>query len=178
MGSPRVMRGRSVPELVDAVRGRLSPAALAQLKALGLSTEGRVPAGYPADSWAQCVRVIAQDIFPSLDETEAQRRVGHMRMDQVSRLIKVLMRFSGLTGRERALEGFVTRVRDGASFVNTRFTVVGPRRYEAWISDVAGVPGFFWGILEAGSRMVCGDIDAVRIKAHDGEAYTFEIKRL
>jgi len=178
-GSDKVVGGDALEHLVLATRGRLSAAALAKVKAAGAPLEGKVAATYPAAALAQCVRAMAEDLYPSLEPTEAHRRLAHLRVEHVAQSLKgrVLFALGQLAPRERALERFVRAMRDGASYIDARFTVLAPRHYEVWISDVTGLPGYFWGMLEAGWRHSCRDPEPMSIKAREGESCTYEVKR-
>jgi len=87
---------------------------------------------------------------------------------------KFLFALSRLAPVERSVERYAHGLRRATSYITTRFAVLGPQRYEVWISDVTDVPAFFAGMLEAGARRV-GLVDAVATFARDGGAGTYEL---
>lgn len=173
----KVVNGDAIRDLLEAGRGRLSTTVVERMKALGVPLEGKIAPTYPVETWAGCLKLMAEDMFPGIDATEAQRQLAHLRIDAAARRFKnrVLFALSRLAGRQRGLERFVRALAAGASHIETRFTVLGPRHYEVWINDVAGVPGFFWGMIEAGARHT-GGADPMWIKAQDGDGCTYEIE--
>jgi len=172
----KTVDGRSVGELVAAGRGKLSDAARARVVELGIPIDGALADTYPAAAWAACVQLMAADLFPAHDAIEAQRRLAQLRIDEFAARWRgrIVFALSRLAGRERSLARFVHGLRAAAPYLDTRFTVVGPRRYEAWVSDVTGVPGFFWGMIEGGARHF-GVTEPIAIAAQDGDACTYAI---
>ena len=173
----KTVDGGSVRELVQSGLARLSPGARARITELGIPLDGKIAATYPATAWAGCVAVMAEDMFPSLDPIEAQRKLAHLRIGEVagSWRGRALFAVSKLAGRERALEKFVHGLRRATNYLETRFTVVAPRHYEVWLSEVTGVPGFFLGMIEAAAGRFASDPAPIRIASRDGDACTYEI---
>jgi uncharacterized protein (TIGR02265 family) len=173
----KTVDGGSVGELVAAGRVKMSPAAREKVAALGIAVDGELAGKYDAEKWAECVKVIAADLFPGVDEGEAQRRLAHLRMDEFARSWKgkLVFALARLSPKPRAVERFAHGLRRATNYVDTRFAVKTPGCYEIWISDVTGVPAFFGGMLEAGARRVTGRPATMTVTARDGCACTFMI---
>ena len=142
-----------------------------------LVVTGKLATTYPVDVWAACVKLIAADVFPGLDEIEAQRKLGNLRIDVVARSLKgrLLFALSRRLPPHRALEKYVTGLRAGASYVDTRFEVLGANHYRVWVNDVSDVPGFFMGMIEGGARHATKRTDPIRIESRDGTSCTYVI---
>jgi uncharacterized protein (TIGR02265 family) len=169
----------SVEALLKAGRGRLSPGAVAKIVALGVPLEGKLAPAYPAEAWASCVKVISEDLFPNVEAVEAQRQLAHRTVQQFAESFvgKALFSLARLMGRERTLQRMTQNFRTGANFIQTRLDTLGDGHWELWISDVSGVPGFYMGLVEAGEKASVGEPDQLRIKALEGTACTYEIRR-
>ena len=174
----KTVNGDAIDHLMHACRARLSAAARGQIAALGVAIDGPFAATYPADTWVACVKLAAAELFPDRDEVEAQRELGHLRIAVVATSLKgrALFALSRLAPREKGLGRYVARLASGASYTQTRFTVIGPRHYEIWVNDVTGVPGFWWGMLEAGAQHAAGCTDPMTIAARDGDSCTYAIR--
>src|SRR5258705_3882613 len=136
----KVVNGESLGELLRAGRGRLSPAAVDRIGALGVPVAGPMAAWYPAATWAECVKVMAEDMFAGVERDEAQRRLAHTRMDEFARRIKGRVAFAlgRLAPKDRTIERFVLGLRGGASYIDCKVTKRGDDDFEIWISDVTG----------------------------------------
>src|SRR5262245_42487116 len=154
----KAVNGESLGELLRAGRGKLSTAAAERIGALGVPIAGPMATWYPAATWAECVRIMAADMFPGVDADEAQRRLAHARMDEYARRIKGRLGFAlaRLSPRDKTVERFVLGLRGGASYIDCKVTKAGADAYDVWISDVTGVPMFFAGMIEAGVRLGTG----------------------
>ena len=169
------MNGDAVRDVIAAGAG-MSERTRTAIAALGVDTE-KLAKTYPVEVWASCVKLIAADVFAGLDEIEAQRKLANLRIDVVARSLKgrVLFALSRRLPPARALEKYVTGLRAGASYVDTRFEVLGANHYRVWINDVSEVPGFFMGMLEGGARHATRRSDPIRIESRDGTSCTYEI---
>jgi len=172
----KMVDGDSVGQLLDTGRSRLSQTCVMRLERLGLRIDGARAPSYPVALWAQAVTIMAEDLFPLVDATEAQRRLAHLRMAEFERRpsSKLLLFGSKLLGQRRALERFVHGLGRATSYLQLELTALDQNRYEVWINDTTGVPGFFWGMIETGARYKSQRL-VTRIKNQHGSACTFEI---
>jgi len=154
----------------------MSEQTRSKIAALGVDV-GKLAKTYPVEVWAACVKLIAADVFAGLDEVEAQRKLGNLRIDVAARSLKgrVLFALSRRLPPQRALERYVTGLRAGASYVDTRFEVLGANRYRVWVNDVTDLPGFFMGMIEGGARHATKRTDPIRIESRDGASCTYMI---
>jgi len=149
----------------------------AQIAALGVDLD-RLARTYPVAVWAACVKLIAADVFAGLDEIEAQRKLGNLRIDVAARGLKgrVLFALSRRLPPQRALEKYVAGLRAGASYIDTRFEILGAHHYRVWVNDVTDMPGFFMGMIEGGARHATRRGDPIRIESRDGASCTYVIR--
>lgn len=173
----KAVNGESLGELLRAARGKLSAAATEQIGRLGVPIAGPMATWYPAATWAECVRIMAADMFPGVDPDQAQRRLAHVRMDEYARRIKgrLVFALSRLAPRDKTVEKFVLGLRGGASYIDCKVTKAGADDYAVWISDVTGVPMFFAGMIEAGVRLGTGADYQMAITARDGDACSYRL---
>ena len=171
------VNGDAVRDVMEAgAHAGMSEATRAKTAALGVDL-GKLSKTYPADVWSACVKLIAADVFAGIDEIEAQRKLGNLRIDVVARSLKgrVLFALSRRLPPARAIERFVTRLRAGASYIDTRFEVLDANRYRVWVNDVSDMPGFFMGMIEGGARHGARRADPIRIESRDGAGCTYLI---
>jgi len=169
------VNGDAIAELLDASRAA-SPAARAEIGTL-VPWEGPYAATYPADTWATCVRLLAADLFPGVPADEAQRRLGHQRIDAFAKRLsaKVIFALARISPRDRSLARIVRGLARGASYIEGQFRP-GAAHDEIWISDVTGIPGFFQGMIEQLARRGGLAIE-LSIHARAGDSCTFRTLR-
>src|SRR5262249_9621085 len=104
----KTVEGGSVGELVASGRAKMSAAARERVEALGIAVDGKLAPKYDAEKWAECVKVMAADLFPGVEDGEAQRRLAHLRMDEFARSWKgkLVFALARLSPKARAVERF------------------------------------------------------------------------
>ncbi len=179
MDDSRLIFGPSVEALLTAAKGKISKNTETRLATLGLAFGKKIEPAYSADTWACAVRLIGADLFPT-DLYEVQhRKLARRTIQQFSDTLmaKAMLPFAKLIGPQRCLERLTNSLRTGANFLETRFTRLDDRAQELWISNVSEVPGFYAGLLEAGSDLIDGWPDAIHIKRREGPACVYELRR-
>jgi uncharacterized protein (TIGR02265 family) len=161
-----------------ARRGPVTAETERQLKAMRMPIAGKLEPAYPADSWAAAVKLIGADLFPDRDADDQHRQIGERTIDQFSTgfIGKALMAAARLWGPRRSLQRLTNNLRTGANFLDTRFDHIDDKLQELWISDVSGVPGFYAGLIQAGSKYIEGWSDEVSIKQRDGDACLYQLR--
>jgi uncharacterized protein (TIGR02265 family) len=174
----RLIFGSSVEALLTAARGTVSRDTELKLNALGISFGKKVEPAYPAEKWAQAVRVIAADLFPGELYEVQHRKLARRTVEQFAgtMLGKAMIPFVRLIGPERALQKLSNSLRTGANFLETRLTPIEEGVRELWISDVSDVPGFYAGLLEAGVTVMDGWPDVIHIKRREGPGCVYELR--
>lgn len=178
MAPERLVFGNVVESLLKASKGRVSEPALERLKRLGISYDRKLEPAYPADTWAEAVRVIAADLFPNEAPDTQHNKLGRLSVKLFAETVmgKAMFTAAKVFGTRRSLQRMTHNFRTGANFIETRFTELDPLTHELWISDVSGVPGFYAGMVEAGGDFFEGWVQEMRIKTREGPACLYELK--
>lgn len=169
----------SVEALLKAAEGNIKVDTEKKLNDLRMYFRRPVDPAYPAEHWAQAVRLVARDMFPSESPEEQHRGLGSRTVKQFVETFmgKAMFAAAKVMGATRSLQRMTNNLRTGANFIETRFTTLDERTHELWISDVSDVPGFYAGLIEAGKDYLPGWIDQMTIKQRDGEACAYTLKR-
>ena len=159
-----------------ALRGRLSPAAVAQLRELGLDLDHVLPA-YPLSIWEHGLRVTAATLFPELDLDAAMRELGRLLITgyQDTAIGKAMFPLMRLLGPARVLARIGRNFQSANNYTETKVSQLAPNRAELWVNRVIQ-PGFYLGLLEAGLAVAGAKDLAVELGARDGEGHTFRIR--
>jgi uncharacterized protein (TIGR02265 family) len=176
--SERLIFGSSVEALLKAGVGRLSSASTAKLRQLGMGAERKLAPAYPAEDWAEAVRLIGSELFPT-DAPEVQHnKLARLTVKQFSETVmgKAIFAAARVFGARRSMARLAHNLRTGANFIETRFASIDAVTDELWISDVSGVPGFYSGLVEAGSDYLEGWAYQMRIKSYEGAGCLYELK--
>ncbi|PZR15474.1 MAG: hypothetical protein DI536_08480 [Archangium gephyra] len=171
----------SVEPLIKISWEKLKPETKQQLNALRIGPPHKTEPAYPEEVWARAVKIIGGELFPGVAAEEQHRSLGRATVEQFTEgvLGKAMFSAARLFGTRRTLERLSHNLRSGANFIETRFTVLGPDSYELWLNDVSDVPGFYAGLLSAGSGKLDGWPDRIEIKQRDGVAclYAMNVAR-
>jgi uncharacterized protein (TIGR02265 family) len=61
----RLIFSNSVESLLKATRGKVSSATEQRLRLLGFGYEKKLEPAYPAEAWAEAVRLISAELYPT-----------------------------------------------------------------------------------------------------------------
>jgi len=180
-GAPKqkLIFASSVEALLKAAEGNIKPDTERKLGDLRMSFRRPVDPAYPADHWAQAVRLIGGDLFPDESPEEQHRKLGGRTVKQFAETFmgKAMFAAAKVMGVTRSLQRMTNNLRTGANFIETKFTTLDERTHELWISDVSDVPGFYAGLIEAGADYMTGWTDEMRIKQRDGAGCLYTLRR-
>lgn len=175
--SSKLIFSSSVEPLIKISWEKLKPETKQKLGAFRIGPPHKVEPAYPAESWATAVKLIGAELFPGVADEEQHRSLGRATVEQFTEgvLGKAMFSAARLFGAKRTLERLSHNLRSGANFIETKFTVTGPDAYELWLSDVTDVPGFYAGILSAGSGKIEGWPNRIEIKQRDGASCVYSL---
>ena len=167
----------SIEPLIKVAWEKLKPETKTKLGAHRIGPPHKVEPAYPADVWANAVKMVAAELYPDVPAEEQHRSLGRSTVEQFTEgvLGKAMFSAARLFGARRTLERLSHNLRSGANFIETRFTVTGPDAYELWLSDVSDVPGFYAGLLSAGAGKIDGWPNSIEIKQRDGASCTYAL---
>ncbi|MCU0698456.1 MAG: DUF2378 family protein [Myxococcaceae bacterium] len=179
MGVPeRLIFGSSVEALLKTASGKVSKDTDAKLRRLGMALDRKLEPAYPATNWAEAVRLIGADLFPNESPEKQANKLARLTVKNFAETVmgKAMFTAARVFGARRSLQRMTHNLRTGANFIETRFTEIDETTHELWISDVSGVPGFYAGLVEAGSDFMEGWVHEMRIKQLDGPGCLYELK--
>lgn len=164
--------------MLDVAHGHVKPETAQKLTDYRFIRKHLEPA-YPAEHWAEAVKLISADLYSELPFDEQHRQLGRATVKQFADTImgKAMFTVAKVLGARRSLTRMTNNLKTGANFIETRFTVIDERHQELWINDVSGVPGFYAGLLGVGAEYVEGWADSIELKARDGASCTYELRR-
>lgn len=174
----RLIFSNTIEPMLKVSKGKVAAATEQRLRALGLHFDRKLEPAYPADSWAEAVRLISADLFPGEPPDVQHNKLGQLtvRLFADSVMGKAMFTAAKVFGARRSLARMTHNFRTGANFIETRFTELDPYTHELWINDVSGVPGFYAGLVEAGRDFLEGWVSEMRIKQRDGASCLYELK--
>jgi uncharacterized protein (TIGR02265 family) len=177
--SPKLIFASAIESLLITARGNVSKETEKQLQTQGLSFGAKLLPAYPAETWASAVRLIANDMSPGVPAEAQQRNLGRrtVKIFADTFMGKAMFTAAKVMGARRSLQRMTNNLRTGANFIETRFSVIDERTDELWISDVSNVPGFYAGLIEAGSDYMEGWTDEMRIKEREGPSCLYVLRR-
>jgi uncharacterized protein (TIGR02265 family) len=175
----KLIFGSSIEALLKAAQGSIKPETEKRLGELRMNFKKPVDPAYPAEHWASAVRLIAADLFPGDSAEEQHKKLGGKTVRQFADTFmgKAMFSAAKVMGVKRSLQRMTNNLRTGANFIETRLTTLDENTHELWISDVSEVPGFYAGLIEAGSDFISGWTDQMTIKGREGAACTYTLKR-
>lgn len=156
----KLIFGPAFGAMLEANRDTLGPDGVRRLRGLGIEPAGPFLAAYPARTWADCTRVLAEELHPGLDLFEGSRQVARVTVDAFAQTLvgRLLFGLTRLIGPERTFRRMTENLRSGSNFIETKITTLSrsPLIEELWINDVTGLPGYYQGLLERGTFHTAG----------------------
>jgi uncharacterized protein (TIGR02265 family) len=179
MGAPeRLIFSSSVEALLKAASGKITKDTDAKLRRMGMALDRKLEPAYPAMHWAEAVRLIGAELFPSDPPDTQHNKLARLTVKSFADTVmgKAMFTAARVFGARRSLQRMTHNLRTGANFIETRFTEIDATTHELWISDVSGVPGFYAGLVEAGAEFMEGWVQEMRVKRMDGPGCLYELK--
>lgn len=161
-----------------ALRSRLSSAAHAALREVGLDLSRKLLPAYPFETWRRSLEIAVADVYPELPRAESYRRLGHDVVAGMTRtgLGRAAASVARLLGPTRSLRRINTTFRSADNFVESRHTELSPTRFELSINEVMGQPTYHQGILEACLPLAGARHLRVEVLSMEGTGATYAIE--
>jgi uncharacterized protein (TIGR02265 family) len=178
MADKRVVFGNTAHGLFQvALKGKLSPGALEQLRAAGLDVDREVAVAYPFAQWKRLLEIAALDFSPSVGRDEAYRRLGEQLVLGLVETVpgRAMMAMGRLMGPAKTLARMNRNFRNSDNFVQGRLTELGPGHFEFWLNETLGQPTFYQGILLASVAVAGAREPRVDIVSVEEPACTYHI---
>ncbi|MCP3138499.1 DUF2378 family protein [Pyxidicoccus xibeiensis] len=163
--------------LQPSLRLRLSPAACAALKDVGLDVTERLLPAYSFDTWQRTLAIVVADLYPAVPTTDAYRLLGRMLVRGVERTAmgRAMVSLGRLLGPLRAMRRIDETFRSADNYVESRFTEHTATHCELWINEVMDQPGYYQGILESCLDLAGARDARVEVLSREGTGATFSL---
>jgi len=178
MEGAKLIFSSSVEALLKASNGRIKPETQQRLSEMRMGPPHPPEPAYPAEYWAQAVKLVSADLFPDREPDLQHRQLGMATVLHFAETFmgKAMFTAAKVIGAKRSLARMTNNLRTGANFIETRFTHIDDKTHELWINDVSDVPGFYAGLIGAGAEFIPGWPDHIEVKERDGSACLYELK--
>jgi uncharacterized protein (TIGR02265 family) len=135
-----------------AMAARLDAEAKARIREAGIVLDEPLLSIYPAEVFHRAVSIAAAFAHPGVEPDEALYRLGRDHIDAFIQSYpgKMMVALARQIDARMILDYTGTFIRLGNNFTESRSRVLGPDRYEVWMNDVGGVPGWYRGIVQRG----------------------------
>jgi uncharacterized protein (TIGR02265 family) len=141
--------------LLKGASSPLTPRCIERLQSAQLDPRAPLRPTYPANVWAEAVRILGEECYPDLAPHDAHRRLGAGSVDAfISSRTGALMLVLRIIGPSRLFGRLTRSMRTGCNYLETQVTQVGPTTFDVSLHDVLGVEGFYRGMLESGMTHV------------------------
>jgi uncharacterized protein (TIGR02265 family) len=149
--SERAVFAPTVEGLVRGVGSKLSGHARDQLRALGIDLDRPLKPGYPAVTWHRALELIAADVYPGVNASEAHFRMGARTVHGLDETLvgKAMLAMIRLIGPRRALLRLPTSAKIGTNFVNLTLTEHSPNDLELVSEPFMGYAEVMQGSVHA-----------------------------
>jgi uncharacterized protein (TIGR02265 family) len=161
---------------VRAIGSRLTPQIRERLKAAGLDLE-RIRPAYLLSDYDTFMEIAAEEVFAGMPTPDAFRKIGELIVKGYQQTVigRALFGVLRLLSARRFLDRMTHSLRSGNNYMKTRFTEVGPNRFEVWLNEAGRHPEGPQGLIAEALRAAGHRGVVVEIKHFDGHACTYRI---
>jgi uncharacterized protein (TIGR02265 family) len=158
------------PRFTDRVRARLAEA--------GVDFSRPLLPGYPAEVFARCITVVAEEVFPGqpLEAVQAEVAEGGFRAFTSGFVGQAMGQMMRVLGAKRTLQRVDRFLKNGQSELALRFVDVGPTECEVSLTPVLGMPHYHRGMLLAGGKLLRLEGLEVEVARVEGEGATYRVR--
>jgi uncharacterized protein (TIGR02265 family) len=162
--------------VVRGLPGGASPELKAKLRAVGVDLDKPLLPAYPRETWARCIALCAEAMYPGEPRESAWQRLGERMIDgyQETFIGRAMFATLKLLGPRRMLSRTQRTFRSANNYTEVRLNEVGPTQVDVWINEVDDVLRHFTlGLVRAGMR--AGGASGVQadILSTDAQGVTF-----
>jgi uncharacterized protein (TIGR02265 family) len=122
---------------VRGLAGRIPPAVKARLRQAGLDLESRLLPAYPFETWARCVAIVAESLYPREPEAVAYRLLGERMVEGYRDTFtgRLMFRVLQLLSPQRLVARAEQNFRSGNNYTEVRHSDVAPHVVELWVNE-------------------------------------------
>lgn len=166
-----------VEGLHTAIRAKMTPAAMARFKALGVDFEAKLKPIYPFTVWIDVIEAAREMCFADIPGPEGYRALGIAFIEGYRETLigRPVLAMTRLLGVKRTLARMTQNFRSGTNYSECVLTERGPTAFDLWVNEVGRVPEFTTGVLIAGLTHAGAKNLKIEVVGHDGHACTYRI---
>ncbi|HZH13711.1 MAG TPA: DUF2378 family protein [Archangium sp.] len=122
------------------VRGlarRISPAVKQRLRQAGLDLEGKLLPAYPFETWARCVAIAAEALYPHELQSVAYQCLGARMVEGYRETFtgRLMFRVLQLLGPQRLVARAEQNFRSGNNYTEVRHSDIAANVVELWVNE-------------------------------------------
>lgn len=164
------------------VRGlsrRISPAVKQRLREAGLDLDGKLQPAYPFETWARCVAIAAEALYPGELEAVAYQRLGARMVEGYRETFtgRLMFRVLQLLGPQRLVARTEQNFRSGNNYTEVRHSDVASNVVELWVNEPGPTRYVVQGAMLETLRAALPGDEGVRVDVLDftAESVTFRV---
>ena len=157
---------------VQGIGDRLTPALKAELKALGLDLDRKLPPAVTRLVWYASIDAVVRHLYAELPRDEAHRALGRRMMEGIENTLfgRTMLPAVKLLGPRRLLKRVPSNMKSSNNFSIGVMTELAPTSMRLEVDDVGDAPHIFRGSLErmviwAGGKDVVVTVEAPKLPA-------------
>jgi uncharacterized protein (TIGR02265 family) len=151
---------------VRGLAGRLSPKVKERLREAGLDLDRKLLPAYSVETWARCVAIVSEALYPGEPEEVAYRLLGERMTDGYHETFtgRAALQVLRLLVDPRRLIARTQQIfRSGNNYTEVRITEVAPTVMDLWVNEVGPARYIIQGAILAGLRAFRPGDEGVRV---------------
>ncbi|MBL8916114.1 MAG: DUF2378 family protein [Archangium sp.] len=158
-------------------RKRLTPALIAELKALGVNIEKPFNPAYTVETWASVINACSRHIYPELSLPDASWKLGRDTVDGFAHTMigKALFTMMKLIGPARSLERSMRSYASTNNYTKVTLQRTGPTSYDFGLNEKHTLPQYDMGVVEWLLQMCGAKNVSVTLTTHDAEGFMAQL---
>jgi uncharacterized protein (TIGR02265 family) len=159
------------------LKGRVTPALQARLRAAGLDLTRPLMPAYPRAAWNHFIQLTAEALWPDEPAERAYHALGRQLLLGYSRTLMggAIIRLLRLIGPRRTLDRMTQNFRSGGNYNLCHTTDVGPCEVSFWLNEPTLHPAYVAGIIDMTLELVGVAQRDIQVHQRDAEGCTYRV---
>ncbi len=160
------------------LRAHVTPVIGAELKALGVNLEKPFQAGYPIETWAAAVELLAKHLYPEDGKPAAYWKLGRSTIAGFAETLigRAAFGFLRLVGPVRSVERAARTYANTNNYTKVALNRVGPTSFDFYLNEKHTLPEYDIGVVEAVLEHVGAKSPRVTLVSQDAEGFTMRLE--
>ena len=160
------------------IRGKVTPAMDAELKAAGVRLDKAFLPAYPIETWASALATCAKHLYPQDSAPEAYKKLGRSTIVGFCDTLagKALFPLLRLIGPVRALDRAARNYAATNNYTKVTLTRVGPTSFDFYLNEKHTLPQYDMGVLEEALIQLHVQAPLVTLSTQDSEGFTMRLE--